>query len=70
MLGPVARISNQVGRNVVKTIIRNSSQGGIPGQNMPFNIHNKTRLTLNLFVYGFTGFVAPFLILQWQLMKK
>uniref|UniRef100_A0A2H1W5Y3 SFRICE_011531 n=1 Tax=Spodoptera frugiperda TaxID=7108 RepID=A0A2H1W5Y3_SPOFR len=32
MLGPLARISNQSGRNVMRSFIRNGSNGGIPGE--------------------------------------
>ncbi|KAG7312770.1 hypothetical protein JYU34_001146 [Plutella xylostella] len=71
MLGPLSRISNQVGRNVMmKSIRHHGSNGGIPGENLPFNIHNKARLTFNLFWYVGTGIAAPFLIVLHQLKKN
>ncbi|CAH0688587.1 unnamed protein product [Chilo suppressalis] len=70
MLGPIARISNQTGRNVMKNIVRNGSHGGVPGENLPFQIHNRTRLTINFFLFVGTGLTAPFLVMWHQLAKK
>ncbi|KAG6447247.1 hypothetical protein O3G_MSEX004877 [Manduca sexta] len=69
MLGPVARVSHRLGQNVMKMSVRNGSHGGIPGENMPFDIHNKARLTFNMFWFFGTGFAAPFLIV-WHQMRK
>lgn len=32
MLGPLARASNKLGRNVMTNFIRNHSHGGVPGE--------------------------------------
>ncbi|CAH2084056.1 unnamed protein product [Euphydryas editha] len=69
MLGPVAR-TTLLGRNVMRTFVRNESHGGVPGQNLPFDIHNRTKLTFYVFWYTLTGIAAPFLIVLHQLKKK
>uniref|UniRef100_A0A2A4ITU1 Cytochrome c oxidase subunit 7C, mitochondrial n=1 Tax=Heliothis virescens TaxID=7102 RepID=A0A2A4ITU1_HELVI len=69
MLGPLARISNQAGRNVMRSFVRNGSHGGVPGENLPFDIHNRTRLTINFFWFVGTGLAAPFVVL-WHQMNK
>lgn len=48
MLGPVARISNQIARSVMKTPVRNGSHGGIPGEVCTY-----------LFFYYVTALNAP-----------
>ncbi|CAH4029496.1 unnamed protein product [Pieris brassicae] len=68
MLGVVTR-SSLLGSNVMKTFIRNGSHGGVPGENLPFNIHNRTRLTVNFFFYILTGISAPFVITAYQMKK-
>ncbi|KAM3956143.1 cytochrome c oxidase subunit 7C, mitochondrial [Aphomia sociella] len=70
MIGPLARISNQAGRGVMKSFVRNGSHGGVPGENLPFNIHSKARLTFNLFWFVGTGIAAPYLIVFHQLRKN
>ncbi|CAF4833489.1 unnamed protein product [Pieris macdunnoughi] len=69
MLGVVTR-SNLLGRNVMKTFIRNGSHGGVPGENLPFDIHNRHKLTLLFTVFIGSGLGAPFLITRHQLLKK
>ncbi|XP_028028851.1 cytochrome c oxidase subunit 7C, mitochondrial-like [Bombyx mandarina] len=70
MIGAVARISNRtVGKNVVKTSVRSGSNGGIPGENLPFDINNKARLTFHMFWFFGSGFAAPFLVV-WHQMRK
>ncbi|KAI8441414.1 hypothetical protein MSG28_015024 [Choristoneura fumiferana] len=70
MLGPVARISNQLGRNVMLKSIRHGSHGGIPGENLPFGINNRARLTWNFFWFVGSGISAPFLITLFQINKS
>ncbi|CAK1548850.1 unnamed protein product [Leptosia nina] len=50
MLGAVVR-SHLLGRNVMKNFVRNGSHGGVPGENLPFDIHNRTKLTVNFFLF-------------------
>ncbi|XP_047513949.1 cytochrome c oxidase subunit 7C, mitochondrial-like [Pieris napi] len=69
MLGVVTR-SNLLGRNVMKTFIRNGSHGGVPGENLPFDIQNRHKLTLLFTVFIGSGLGAPFLITRHQLLKK
>lgn len=46
------------------------SEGGIPGENLPFPVHNRFLLT-GLFILFFgSGFATPFLIVRYQLLKK
>ncbi|CAG9573318.1 unnamed protein product [Danaus chrysippus] len=68
MLGPVT--SRILGQNVMKNFIRNGSHGGVPGENLPFNIHNRTRLTINFLLFALTGISSPFLIVMYQMKKK
>ncbi|KPI96524.1 hypothetical protein RR46_12554 [Papilio xuthus] len=70
MLGTISRVSNQFGRNVMKNFVRNGSHGGVPGENLPFNIHNRTRLTFHMMWFIGSGMSAPFLLLWYQLSKK
>ncbi|KAG6447248.1 hypothetical protein O3G_MSEX004875 [Manduca sexta] len=71
MLAPLARVSNKLGRNVVTNLVRNShSHGGIPGENLPFDLHNRYKLTAYFILYAGSGFAAPYLICRHQLLKK
>ncbi|XP_041988375.1 cytochrome c oxidase subunit 7C, mitochondrial-like [Aricia agestis] len=69
MLSTVAR-NTLLGRNVMKTIVRNGSHGGIPGENLPFDIHSRYKLTALFIVFLGSGLSAPFLITRHQLLKK
>ncbi|CAG4963567.1 unnamed protein product [Colias eurytheme] len=69
MLGTVAR-TTLLGRNVMRNFIRNGSHGGVPGENLPFDINNKYRLTANFFLYMLTGISAPFIIVAYQMNKN
>ncbi|XP_028028758.1 cytochrome c oxidase subunit 7C, mitochondrial-like isoform X2 [Bombyx mandarina] len=70
MITPLTRISNKLGRNVVTNFVRNHSNGGIPGENLPFDIHNRYKLTLYFILYAGSGLSAPYLITRHQLLKK
>lgn len=50
MLGPVARISNQLGRNVMLKSIRHGSHGGIPGE---VSIFYYVTFTCNMKIFTF-----------------
>ncbi|XP_034838690.1 cytochrome c oxidase subunit 7C, mitochondrial-like [Maniola hyperantus] len=69
MHGTLAR-ANVLGRNVMKTFIRNGSHGGVPGENLPFDMTNRYKLTALFMVYVGSGLAAPFLITRHQLLKK
>ncbi|CAH2230567.1 jg22934 [Pararge aegeria aegeria] len=70
MLGPLARASNKLGRNVMTNFVRNHSHGGVPGENLPFDMSNRYKLTALFIVYIGSGISAPFLITRHQLLKK
>ncbi|KAJ0170297.1 hypothetical protein K1T71_014225 [Dendrolimus kikuchii] len=71
MFATAARISNRLGRNVMSNFIRNShSNGGIPGENLPFDISNRYKLTAFFIVFIGSGLSAPYLITRHQLLKK
>ncbi|XP_045782258.1 cytochrome c oxidase subunit 7C, mitochondrial-like [Maniola jurtina] len=69
MHGTLAR-ANVLGRNVMKNFIRNGSHGGVPGENLPFDMSNRYKLTALFMVYVGSGLAAPFLITRHQLLKK
>ncbi|KAM3956154.1 cytochrome c oxidase subunit 7C, mitochondrial-like [Aphomia sociella] len=70
MIGPLARISNKLGRNAMTNFVRNHSHGGVPGENLPFDIHNRYKLTALFIVFIGSGLSAPYLICRHQLLKK
>ncbi|KFO85935.1 hypothetical protein N320_04269, partial [Buceros rhinoceros silvestris] len=41
-----------------------------PGKNLPFSVDNKWRLLVLMCGFFGSGFVAPFLIVRHQLLKK
>ncbi|NXX78399.1 COX7C oxidase, partial [Urocolius indicus] len=41
-----------------------------PGKNLPFSVDNKWRLLVVMCGFFGSGFVAPFLIVRHQLLKK
>ncbi|KPI96525.1 Cytochrome c oxidase subunit 7C, mitochondrial [Papilio machaon] len=70
MITPMARLSNRLGRNVMTNFVRNHSHGGVPGENLPFDISNRYKLTALFIVFVSSGLSAPFLITRHQLLKK
>ncbi|CAH0599771.1 unnamed protein product [Chrysodeixis includens] len=70
MLAPLSRISNKLGRNVMTNMVRNHSHGGVPGENLPFDISNRYKLTAYFIFYFGSGLAAPYLITRHQLLKK
>ncbi|XP_039747980.1 cytochrome c oxidase subunit 7C, mitochondrial-like [Pararge aegeria] len=69
MYGTLARTSI-LGRSVMRNFIRNGSHGGVPGENLPFDMSNRYKLTALFIVYIGSGISAPFLITRHQLLKK
>ncbi|XP_059168231.1 cytochrome c oxidase subunit 7C, mitochondrial-like [Physella acuta] len=45
-------------------------QEGVPGSNLPFNIHNKTKLTLYFILFFGSGLTAPFILLRRHLLLE
>ncbi|XP_060091715.1 cytochrome c oxidase subunit 7C, mitochondrial [Heteronotia binoei] len=41
-----------------------------PGKNLPFSVENKWRLLAMMTVFLGSGFVAPFILVRHQLLKK
>ncbi|CAG9134211.1 hypothetical protein JYU34_001145 [Plutella xylostella] len=70
MHAPLARISTKLGRNVMTNFVRNHGHGGIPGENLPFDINNRYKLTAMFILYAGSGLSAPYLITRHQLLKK
>ncbi|RZC40956.1 COX7C domain containing protein [Asbolus verrucosus] len=62
--------SSLFARNVIGNFVRNSGHGGVPGENLPFSITNRYKLTAMFILFFGSGFGAPFLILRHQLLKK
>ncbi|XP_038217792.1 cytochrome c oxidase subunit 7C, mitochondrial-like [Zerene cesonia] len=70
MQAPLSRIANRLGRNVMSNFVRKHSHGGVPGENLPFDINNRYKLTALFTVFIGSGLGAPFLITRHQLLKK
>ncbi|XP_026316328.1 cytochrome c oxidase subunit 7C, mitochondrial-like [Hyposmocoma kahamanoa] len=66
----LSRISTKVGRNALSNFVRTHSHGGVPGENLPFDLTNRYKLTLWFILYAGSGFSAPYLICRHQLLKK
>ncbi|CAG9764716.1 unnamed protein product [Ceutorhynchus assimilis] len=57
-------------RNAFTKLVRNShAHGGVPGENLPFGIENRFKLTAYFILFFGSGFGAPFLVLRHQLTK-
>ncbi|CAG9837267.1 unnamed protein product [Diabrotica balteata] len=63
--------SNLLVRQMVRNAIVRASHdhGGVPGVNLPFDIHNRFKLTAMMIAFFGSGFGAPFLIVRHQLTK-
>ncbi|XP_037823166.1 cytochrome c oxidase subunit 7C, mitochondrial [Lucilia sericata] len=56
--------------NLSKALVRFHSHGGIPGENLPFSLKNRYRITAIFTTFTVLGFGSPFLIVRHQLLKK
>ncbi|XP_067634417.1 cytochrome c oxidase subunit 7C, mitochondrial-like [Eurosta solidaginis] len=56
-------------RNITQTLVRYHSNGGIPGENLPFSINNRYKLTAYFALFFGSGLALPFLIVRHQLTK-
>ncbi|XP_037033753.1 cytochrome c oxidase subunit 7C, mitochondrial-like [Bradysia coprophila] len=59
-----------MGRQLMQNTVRNGSHGGVPGENLPFQIQNRYRLTALFILFFGSGIAAPFMIVRHQLLKK
>uniref|UniRef100_U5ETN7 Cytochrome c oxidase subunit 7C, mitochondrial n=1 Tax=Corethrella appendiculata TaxID=1370023 RepID=U5ETN7_9DIPT len=64
-----SRIANS-SRTVMTNFVRHHSHGGIPGENLPFDISNRYKLTAMFIVFFGSGLGAPYFVLRHQLLKK
>ncbi|KAK5647915.1 hypothetical protein RI129_002807 [Pyrocoelia pectoralis] len=55
--------------NGIKSLVRNH-HGGVPGENLPFEVGNKYKLTVLFIAFFGSGLGLPFLILRHQLLKQ
>ena len=53
----------------ITSVVRWSHYEEGPGKNIPFSMENKWRLLATTLLFG-SGFVAPFFIVRYQLLKK
>nr|BAN21304.1 unkown protein [Riptortus pedestris] len=67
MLG--SRISN-FARQFTTSAIRRGGHGGTPGENLPFSIDNRFKVTALFILFFGSGLAAPFLVLRHQMLKK
>ncbi|XP_013185784.1 cytochrome c oxidase subunit 7C, mitochondrial [Amyelois transitella] len=71
MIGAISRsVSNNLRKNVISNFVRSHSHGGVPGENLPFDISNRYKLTALFIVFAGSGIAAPYLITRHQLLKK
>ncbi|KAF5288494.1 hypothetical protein FQA39_LY15423 [Lamprigera yunnana] len=56
-------------RNLVKNVVR-SHHGGVPGENLPFDLGNKYKLTLLFSLFVASGFGIPFLIRYFKMASQ
>ncbi|KAL1509935.1 hypothetical protein ABEB36_004599 [Hypothenemus hampei] len=57
-------------RQTITNLVRNSHlNGGIPGENLPFSIRNRYKLTALFILFYGSGSSAPFFILRYHLLK-
>ncbi|KAL3886404.1 hypothetical protein ACJMK2_026402 [Sinanodonta woodiana] len=61
-----------IARRFSTTVARKSeiNQHGIPGANLPFDIHNRYKLTALFTVFFTTAFSLPFVVVRHQILKK
>ncbi|XP_058460636.1 cytochrome c oxidase subunit 7C, mitochondrial-like [Malaya genurostris] len=65
-----ARLAN-VSRTGMTNMVRHAhSHGGIPGENLPFSLNNRYKLTALFIVFFGSGLGAPFFVLRHQLLKQ
>ncbi|XP_066254975.1 cytochrome c oxidase subunit 7C, mitochondrial-like [Euwallacea similis] len=62
--------SSLFARNAIASFVRHHGHGGIPGENLPFSIDNRYRLTALFIAFFGSGFGAPFLIVRHQMTKS
>ncbi|BFG05929.1 GL11513 [Drosophila persimilis] len=62
--------SSVIARNFSQSMVRFSGHGGVPGENLPFGLTNKYRITALFTIGCVLGFGSPFLIVRHQLLKK
>ncbi|KAK0175772.1 hypothetical protein PV327_009496 [Microctonus hyperodae] len=66
-------IGNQIIRRFTTSVIRKSGHGldngARPGSNLPFDTHNKYKLTAYFILFFGTAFSIPFLAVRHQLLK-
>lgn len=62
--------SSLFARRALTNFVRNHSDGGIPGENLPFSINNRYKLTAYFILFFGSGLGAPFIVLRHQLLKE
>lgn len=67
MLGQISRQSLR--RFTTSAVRRSSPNDGVPGKNLPFDISNKTLLTLKFMIFFGSGFAIPFIAVRHQMLK-
>ncbi|XP_055614101.1 cytochrome c oxidase subunit 7C, mitochondrial-like [Uranotaenia lowii] len=66
MLGRVATVSRSGMTNLVRY---SHSHGGIPGENLPFSLGNRYKMTAMFIAFFGSGLGLPFFVLRHQLLK-
>ncbi|RZF48883.1 hypothetical protein LSTR_LSTR003263 [Laodelphax striatellus] len=64
------RLANISRSFTTSAIRRGHSNGGVPGENLPFDTNNTAKFTIVTAIYLSTGMAIPFLIVRHQLLKS
>ncbi|XP_055629223.1 cytochrome c oxidase subunit 7C, mitochondrial-like [Toxorhynchites rutilus septentrionalis] len=67
MFGRLATVSRTGMTNLVRY---SHSHGGIPGENLPFSLENRYKLTAMFIAFFGSGLGLPFFVLRHQLLKQ
>lgn len=70
MLGLTRAVQHIVRRGISTSAPRLGGHGGVPGENLPFDINNRYKMTALFIVFFGSGFAVPFIAVRHQLLKK
>ncbi|CAH1401589.1 unnamed protein product [Nezara viridula] len=59
-----------IARNFTTSAVRRGGHGGTPGENLPFSLDNRFKLTALFVIFFGSGLAAPFIVLRHQMLKK
>ncbi|KAK3597897.1 hypothetical protein CHS0354_042234 [Potamilus streckersoni] len=65
-------LGRMIARRFSTTVARKSEihQHGLPGANLPFDIHNRYKLTAYFIIYFSSGLSLPYFLARYYMLKK